>query len=111
MGAQKNGLNEMILLSTPKQIFKLMDKNIFTILRPFFVNLNIWNYIDGINDYLCPVWNANFRGYSVFKYVANFLLFASLLALIVGFSHTFVLNLEYLDLWVLVYIDYVKKKE
>ena len=27
-GTQKNGLNEMVLLSTPKQMFKLMDKKI-----------------------------------------------------------------------------------
>ena len=36
VGTQKNPLNETVLLSTKKHMFKLMAKKIFTILHPIF---------------------------------------------------------------------------
>ena len=37
MGAQKNCLNETVLFEHPKQMFKLMDKKIITLLHSTFL--------------------------------------------------------------------------
>ena len=58
LGAQKNRLDETVLLSTPKHMFKLMDKKVIAILRKlFFLN---WPYElffqDGLLDVMTS-WN------------------------------------------------------
>ena len=43
MGAQKNPLNEIVLLSTQSKMFKLADKKVFIILHSNFVYM----YLEG----------------------------------------------------------------
>ena len=58
MGTQKNRLDEMVLFEHPKQMFKLMDKKIYIILRSNFAI--ILTYVISANIISCAGSNINF---------------------------------------------------